>query len=341
MTIVITHLAKVATSIVLLFFTVACGGGQKASTTGQETSPSGSATGQRAGGSSAEAAAKLTELFSGPGVMLRGPENCVGLDAATDAWSDPAILKFCAIKDVFGALGGPSSGAAPADFVEAKGRLEFSQPLDCDKVGPVADGKHDNCAVETGAVTLLRKGLPVRLFGICRKSEPKDCAVLGTITDPNWAPDGVYLLMDPAKVVVKCQYAQDAGRNGCNAGGFTAGQDRPLCTADASTPMCEWGPDQQDKMLAAYTDYCTKDAMNCQENQLESQWGPESVIAVGYVNRRDQSNDCANALNKAKKFTDAVNAKWATALPLVQVYMDVEKDQVVFNDSAAGCEFVS
>ena len=329
------HAIGTAAAIALLLLTVACGGNQKASSTTGKTS----STTQKTTGSTV-AAAKLTELYSGPGVMLRGPENCVGLDNA-DAWSDPAVLKFCAVKDVLGALGGPSSGAAPADFVEAQDRFEFSQPVDCATVGPLADGKHDNCAVMTGAVTLLRKGLPVRLFGVCRKAEPKDCAILGTITDPNWAPDGVYLLMDPAQVVVKCQYAQDAGRNGCNAGGFTAGQNRPLCSTDASTPMCEYEADQQDKMLAAYTDYCTKDAMNCLENQLESQWGPKSIIAVGYVNRRDQSNDCASARNKAEKFADAVNAKWSTNLPLVQVYVDVAKDQIAFNDAAAGCDSVS
>ncbi len=289
---------------------------------------------------SADAAAKLTQLYSGPGVMLRGPENCVGLDSA-DPWSDPAVMKFCAVKDIVGALGGPSSGSAPTDFVEAKNRFEFSQAEDCDKVGAVADGKHDNCAVTTGAVTLLRKGLPVRLFGVCRRLAAQDCAVLGTITDPNWAPDGVYLLMDPAAVDVKCQYAQDASRNGCNAEGFTAGENRALCSDDASNSMCEYGPGQQDKMLAAYTDYCAKDALNCLENQLESQWGPKSIIAVGYINRRDQSNDCANARKKAEKFTDAVNTKWSMYLPLVQVFMDVSKDQIAFHDAAAGCEFVS
>lgn len=316
------RVVTIAAVICLLFLSTSCNGSQKANR------------------SSADAAAKLTELYAGPGVMLRGPENCVGLDSA-DPWTDPAVLKFCAVKDVLGALGGPSSGSAPTDFVEAKGRLEFSQPVDCDTVGPVADGKHDNCAVTTGAVSLLRKGLPVRLFGVCRKAVPRDCAVLGTITDPNWAPDGVYLLMDPASVDVKCQYAQDASRNGCNAGGFTAGQNRPLCSADASNPMCEYGSGQQDKMLAAYTDYCTKDATNCLENQLESQWGPESIIAVGYVNRRDQSNDCVNARGKAEKFVEAVNAKWSTDVPLVQVDMDVAKDQVAFKDAAAGCDFVS
>ncbi|MBU3687415.1 MAG: hypothetical protein FGM25_13600 [Mycobacterium sp.] len=328
MTIRKTQVLTAVAAVALLLLSVACSGGQKAETTDQQASDS------------ANAAAELTQLYAGPGVMLRGPENCVGLDTA-DPWSDPAVLKFCAVKDVFGALGGPSSGAPPADFVEAKGRLEFSQPEDCDKVGPVADGKHDNCAVTSGAVTLLRKGLPVRLFGVCGKAEPKDCAVLGTISDPDWAPDGVYLLMDPAKVAVKCQYAQDASRNGCNAEGFTAGQPRPSCSADPGDPMCEFGPDQRDQMLAAYVGYCTKDAVNCLENQLESQWGPESIIAVGYVNRRDQSNDCVNARRKAEKFTDAVNAKWSTNLPLVQVYLDVSKDQVAFHDSAEGCEFVS
>jgi len=324
-----TPALKVAAAIGLLLLTVACGSNQKDA-----------GTDQKDGSASAAAAVRLTDLYSGPGVMLRGPENCVGLDSA-DPWSDPAILKFCAVKDVFGALGGPSSGAAPTDFIEAKNRVEFSQPEDCDKVGAIVDGKHDNCAVMTGAVTLLRKGLPVRLFGVCRKAVPKDCAVLGTISDPNWAPDGVYLLMDPAAVDVKCQYAQDASRNGCNAGGFTAGENRPLCSSDANNPMCEFGPNQQDEMLAAYADYCAKDSTNCLENQLESQWGPESIIAVGYVNRRDQSNDCVSARKKAMMFTDAVNAKRSQNLPLVQIDMDVSKARIDFNDDALGCEFES
>lgn len=101
------------------------------------------------------------------------------LDNNADAWADPNVLRFCAVKDVVGAFGEPSSGADPRDFVEARGRLEFSQPMDRDKVGPVADTKHDCCAVAKGAVTLLRKGLPIRLFGVCAKPEAKDCAVPG------------------------------------------------------------------------------------------------------------------------------------------------------------------
>lgn len=311
-----------STAVMVLLTLVACGGGKPQS-----------------GNPSAAAAAKLAELYAGPGVMLRGPENCVGTDDA-DPWSNDAVMQFCAVKDVVGALGGPSSGASATDFIEMKNRFEFSQATDCDTAGAVADGKHDNCAVTTGAVTLLRKGYPVRLFGVCRKSVPKDCAVLGTITDPNWTPDGVYLLMDPASVEVKCQYAQDASRNGCDAMGFTVGQNRQLCSVDASSSMCEYSPEQQDQMLAAFSAYCAKDPMNCLENQLESQWGPESIIAVGYVNRRDQSNDCANARRKAQRFADAVNEKWSRDLPLVQVYLDVSKDQVNFNDASAGCESV-
>ena len=147
--------------------------------------------------------------------------------------------------------------------------------------------------------------------------------------------------MDPEAVEVRCQYAQDASRNGCNADGFTAGENRQLCSADASSPMCEYGAGQQDQMLAAFQSFCAKDALNCLENQLESRWGPKSIVAVGYVNRRDQSNDCVNARKKAEKFTDAVNARWSTDLPLVQVFMDVSQDQIAFNDAAQGCEFAS
>jgi len=70
--------------------------------------------------------------------------------------------------------------------------------------------------------------------------------VLGTITDPNWTPDGVYLLMDPALVDVHCQYAryaQDVGRNGCNEGdAYTAGEKRQMCSVDATDFRCEYGP---------------------------------------------------------------------------------------------------
>jgi hypothetical protein len=144
--------------------------------------------------------------------------------------------------------------------------------------------------------------------------------------------------MDPALVDVHCQYAQDASRNGCNEGNaYTAGEMRQMCSVDATDSMCEYGPKEQDKMLTAYKDYCTKDAVNCLENQLEAQWGPESIVAVGYVDRTDQSNDCTNARAKATKFTDAVNAKWGGNLPMVRISLNVAKDEVGFADAAAGC----
>ena len=155
---------------------------------------------------------------------------------------------------------GTRSDIAPTEYIKVANRFEFSQPTDCATVPVAADGMHDGCAVVTGAVTLLRAGSPVRLFGVCAKTVPKDCAVRGTITDPNWTPDGVYLLLDRAKVTIHCQYAQDAGRNGCNEdGAFTTGQIRPLCSDDAANPMCQYGPDELDKMLAAYSGYCTRD----------------------------------------------------------------------------------
>ncbi len=286
--------------------------------------------------SSADAVAQLDALYSGPGVVLRGPENCVG--STDDPWADPAVLNFCAVKDIVGALGGPSSGASATDFVEMPNRFEYDQPTDCAAVGAVADGEHDGCSVITGAATLLRAGLPVRLFGICAKALPKDCAVLGTITDPSWTTDDVYLLMDPALVDVHCQYAQDADRNGCNAGGaFTAGQTRPTCSAGPTNPMCEYGPDQQAEMIAAYTDYCTKNATDCLENQLEAQWRLDSIVAVGYVRRLDQPNDCAGAAAKATSFTDAVNAKWATQIPIVQIDIDVARNSLTFGEAGVGC----
>jgi len=285
---------------------------------------------------SADAAARLTSLYAGPGVIFRGPENCVSEQG--DPWADPATMNFCAVKDVYGALGGPSSGAAPTDFIKTANRFEFSQPADCATAPAVADGKHDGCAVVTGAVTLLRAGSPVRLFGVCAKAVPKDCAVLGTITDPNWTPDGVYLLLDPAKMTIHCQYAQDAGRNGCNEeGAFTAGQNRPLCSDDATNPMCQYGPDELDKMLAAFSGYCTRDPQNCLENQLEAQWGPEAIVATGYVDRVDQPSDCAAARVKAQRFADAVNATWSTSLPTVRVSLDVATNTVAFTDTAVGC----
>jgi hypothetical protein len=288
--------------------------------------------------SSAAATARLTALFVGPGVVLRAPENCVSDNA--DPFSDTAAVSFCAVKDVFGALGGPSSGSAPTDFIKMPNRFEFNQPIDCATVGAVADGKHDGCAVVTGAATLLRSGLPVRLFGMCAKPIAKDCAAIGTITDPTWKADGVYLLMDPAAITVHCQYAQDADRNGCNENAaYAAGQKLPLCSDNPSDRRCQYGPDEQDQMLAAYTGYCTADPTNCVENQLEAQWGPESVIAVGYVNRGDQSFDCASARAKAATFAAAVNATWSTRMPIVQVFLDVARNRVAFLHAATGCEF--
>lgn len=286
--------------------------------------------------SSAAAASELNALLAGPGVVFRAPENCVTDEG--DPYQDDATLAFCAVKDVSGALGGPSSGAAAADFTAAPGRLEFSQPEDCATAGAVADGMHDGCAVVTGAATLLRDGLPIRLFGVCGKEHPNECAVLGTITDPNWSPDGVYLLMDPARVDIHCQYAQDAGRNGCNENeAFSAGQQRPLCHDDASNPQCQYGTGDVEAMLAAYTKACTDDAVNCLENQLEATWGIESVIAVGYMNRGDQAWDCDLARTRAEAFTQAVNTAWSSALPVVQMYIDVAQDQLRFADAASGC----
>lgn len=286
--------------------------------------------------SSADAAAHLDALYSGPGVVLRSPENCVG-DSA-DPWSDQAIVDFCAVKDVVGALGGPSSGDSPADFIEAPNRFEFSQPIDCGEVGAEADGEHDGCAVITGAATLLRAGLPVRLYGVCAKPTPEECAVLGTITDLTWKPNDVYLLMDPARVDVHCQYAQDALRNGCSENGaHTAGEKRPPCSAEPTDLRCEFGPDEQAQMLAAYVDYCSADPTNCLTNHLEAQWGVGSIVAVGYVNRSDQPNDCAAARKRAAAFTQAVNARWSTDLPIVQLNIDVADNRMAFADAIANC----
>ena len=287
--------------------------------------------------SSGDAAAELAQLYDGPGVVFRAPENCV--NDKGDPYDDPATLAFCAVKDVGGALGGPTSGADMTDFVAAPGRLEFNQPADCDTVGAVADGKHDDCAVMTGAATLLRAGVPVRLFGVCGKAQPKDCAVLGTITDPNWKPDGVYLLMDPAKVTVHCQYAQDADRNGCNENGaYTAGQERPLLRRRCHQSRVPVRADETEAMLAAYTAYCSKDAENCLENQLEAQWGIESVVAIGYMNRGDQVWDCEDSRTRAEHFAQAVDTAWSTTVPIVQVYIDVAKNQLRFGDVSTGCE---
>ena len=287
--------------------------------------------------SSADAAAHLNELFAGPGVVFRAPEHCIS--ERGDPYEDAAAMAYCAVKDVVGALGGPSAGAAATDWVKEPFRFEFSQAEDCDSIGAVADGAHDGCAVETGAATLLRHDIPVRLFGVCNRDQPMDCAVLGTITDPSWTPDGVFLLMDPAKVDVHCQYAQDAGRNGCNENdAFTAGQERPACADDPNNPQCEYGPEQQEEMLAAFTDFCTEDAENCLENQLEAQWGVESVVAIGYMNRADQEWDCDVARTRAEHYAAAVNDAFDTAFPLVQVDLDVAGNRVAFGDANSGCE---
>ena len=144
--------------------------------------------------------------------------------------------------------------------------------------------------------------------------------------------------MDPARVTIHCQYAQDAGRNGCNEdGAYTAGQTRPLCSDDVTNPMCQYGPDELDKMLAAYSGYCTRDPQKCLENQLEAQWGPEAIVATGYVDRVDQPSDCAAARVKAQRFADAVNATWSTSLPTVRVSLDVAANTLAFTDTAVGC----
>ncbi|MDT5349279.1 MAG: hypothetical protein QOH91_2566 [Mycobacterium sp.] len=173
---------------------------------------------------------------------------------------------------------------------------------------------------------------------MCAKPIAKDCTVFSTISEPNWKADGVYLLMDPAAVAVHCQYAQDANRNGCNENGaYTAGQDRPSCADNPADRRCQYGPNDQDQMLAAYTHYCTTDPTGCVENQLEAQWGPESMIAVGYVNRGDQAFDWASARAKAATLAAAINAAWSTGLPVVQVALDVARNTLTFQDAAAGC----
>jgi len=124
-------------AVCLMLATAACTSGTPGS---QPVGSSGSAATSSVGAASSSAGAvtRLETLYAGPGVVFRGPENCVSLDPDADAWADPGVLRFCAVKDVFGALGGPSSGADPADFVEAKGRMDFSQPVDCDTVGALA-----------------------------------------------------------------------------------------------------------------------------------------------------------------------------------------------------------
>ena len=291
------------------------------------------APGAAAAPSSDDAAAQLNSLFDGPGVVFRGPENCVS-DTAADPFEDPATLAYCAVKDPFGALGGPSAGGPVDAFVPAANRFEFGQPLDCDTTAPNGDG----CPVVTGAATLLRNGLPVRLFGVCAKTGAKDCAVLGTITDPDWQPDGVFILMDPGAVDVHCEYAQDAGRNGCNENdAYTVGQPRPSCSAQPTDQQCEFGADEREPMLAAYARYCGAHPRDCLENQLEAQWSPQSVLAIGYLARGDQRWDCPASRVKAQRFAEAVNARWGMQLPLVLAYLDVAKGRVVFADADRGC----
>ena len=77
---------------------------------------------------SADAAARVTSLYAGPAVILRSPENRVSEHG--DPWADPATVEFCAVKDVYGALGGLSSGAAPTEYVKVANRFKFSQPTD-------------------------------------------------------------------------------------------------------------------------------------------------------------------------------------------------------------------
>jgi hypothetical protein len=270
-------------------------------------------------------------------VIFRAPENCV--NEAGDPYDDPATLAYCAVKDVVGALGGPSAGGSVTDFVVAPHRYEYNQPLDCDAVSPPFDSLHADCAVVTGAATLLRTGLPVRLFGICGKPRPSDCAKLGTITDLTWKPDGVYMLMDPARVTIVCSYAQDADRNGCNENGaYSAGKERPLCADAPSDPQCQYRADELEAMLAAYTGYCTRDALDCLENQLEARWGVDALVAIGYMNRGDQAWDCAGSRTKAEHFLAAVNTRWSTNKPLVQLYLDVATNVVRFADAATGCQ---
>lgn len=286
---------------------------------------------------SGSAAAVLNALYEGSGVLVRAPDNCV--NDAVDPYADPAILAFCAIKEVTGALGGPPSDSALDDFVPAPGRFALNQPNDCDAVGAVADGRHDDCAVATGAATLLRAGSPVRLFGVCGRDRPRDCAALGSITDSNWTPAGVYLLMDPARVDVHCQYAQEAGRNGCNAGGaYTADQERPLCSEDAADPQCEFGADDTEAMLAAYGIACDTDPQGCLRNQVEARWGIDSVIAVGFMNRGDRPWDCEGARVKAERFAATVNDAFATDVPVVGFYLNVVWDDLWFVDAVDGCE---
>jgi hypothetical protein len=90
-------------------------------------------------------------------------------------------------------------------------------------------------------------------------------------------------------------------------------------------------------MLAAYTAYCTTDAENCLENQIAAQWGVESVVAIGYMNRGDRAWDCADSRARAERFAQALNTTWATTIPIVRVDIDVAMNQVRFGDAESGC----
>ena len=71
---------------------------------------------------------------------------------------------------------------------------------------------------------------------------------------------------------------------------------------------------------------------------LEAQWGIDSLIAVGSMNRGDQTWDCEGSRTKAERFAAAVNTAWSTDVPTVQVYIDVDKNLLLFGDAATGCE---
>jgi hypothetical protein len=62
------------------------------------------------------------------------------------------------------------------------------------------------------------------------------------------------------------------------------------------------------------------------------------VLAIGYMNRGDQAWNCPAARGRAERFAAAVNTTWETAFPLVQVFIDVARNQVRFGDAATSCE---
>ena len=90
-------------------------------------------------------------------------------------------------------------------------------------------------------------------------------------------------------------------------------------------------------MLAAYTAYCTTDAENCLENQLAAQWGVDSIVAIGYMDRGDQAWDCKVSRSKAERFAAAVNTTWSTNVPIVQVFIDVARNELRFAAATTGC----